>query len=683
MLCHWRFHFLMLILLFSGILPSYAVNTAITKEETVAVVDSIPNYRIGEVMVVESNKSSKKHSIALFQMLDRSAIGETNGLQVSDAVKFFSGVTVKDYGGIGGMKSVSVRSMGAHHTAVAYDGITISDCQTGQIDIGRYSLENVDLLSLNIGDGNDIFQPARMFASSGLLNIRTREPVFETGKRFNGKVGFKTGSFGLWNPDVLLEARLSDFFNLSVSAEALTTDGNYPFKLPYGDAPNAYTTEVRRNNDVNTYRLESTLFGRLKNGQQLEVKGYYYQSDRGLPGAVILYNPYSSQHLWDKNAFVQAHFQQDLSSKFVFQANGKYNWSNQRYLNPDFLGSAGREDYTYKQEELYMSSSLLFKALRSLSFSFSADGVVNKMASDMYQFASPSRYSALANVSAKYRQDWMVFTGSILSTSIREKAESGLAADDYQKFSPSFNLSVQPFDGKEFYLRTFYKESFRMPSFNDLYYSAVGNTKLKPENSKQWNVGCTYSFSLGQDFPRVQITGDVYHNRISDKIMAIPTKNIFVWSMVNLGKVDIQGVDWTVSASQGLGKGFKVSATVNHSYQRALDITTSSAKEYRNQIAYAPRIFGSARLALETPWLKMAYAMLYSGHRYVNGQNLAENDLPGYSDHSISVERGLTVFGLALNVRAEVLNLLAENYEIVRNFPMPGRSSRRGLKAYF
>ena len=650
-------------------------------ESSSASSDSLPVYHIGEVLIVKDMREVEMNSTSPFQLFDRKELKNVNSLQVSDAVKFFSGVTVKDFGGMGGMKTVSVRSMGAHHTAVAYDGITMTDCQTGQIDIGRYSLDQVDILSLNIGDGNTIFQPARMFASSGLLTIRTRRPVFEDGDSFHGKASFKACSFGLLNPSLLLEKKLSRLFDLSLSAESMRADGNYPYKLYYAD--DAYTKEIRSNNAVNTYRLESTLFGQFEKGQKLEVKAYYYQSDRGLPGAVILYNPYSSQQLWDRNFFTQVHYEQDFSSKIVFQVNGKYNRSYQRYLNPDYLGSTGEEDNSYHQDESYLSSSFLYQATGKLSFAFSADGALHHMQSDLYGFAEPYRYTVLADLYAKYLNDWMVMTTGILGTSVHEERASAEAAEDHQRLSPAFSLSVQPFPEEKLHFRMFGKESFRMPSFNDLYYSAIGNSRLKPENSQQMDLGLTYSVSLGKSLPELMMTVDGYHNMITDKIMAIPTKNIFIWSMVNLGKVDIKGLDLAISVTQSLGKDFSFSAGINHSYQWALDVTDATNKEYKNQIAYSPRIYGSGRFSIETPWINVAYAMLYSGHRYVTGQNLAENDLAGYTDHSVSAERAFKVCGQTLNLRAEVLNLLDKNYEIVRNFPMPGRSYRFGVKVEF
>jgi len=111
--------------------------------------DTARTYSIPEVTVAEAYHTREVRAMAPTQVFSKEELKSLNVLQVSDAVKHFAGVTVKDYGGIGGLKTVSLRSLGAEHTAVGYDGITISDCQTGQIDIGRFSLDNVDRLSLS------------------------------------------------------------------------------------------------------------------------------------------------------------------------------------------------------------------------------------------------------------------------------------------------------------------------------------------------------------------------------------------------------------------------------------------------------------------------------------------------------------------------------------------------------
>lgn len=642
--------------------------------------DSIPSYLIDEVTILGNTVNSNSKSSSPAQSMDAADLQETNSLMVSDAVKFFSGATVKDYGGMGGMKTLSVRNLGAQHTAVAYDGITLSDCQTGQIDIGRYSLDNVELLSLNIGDGNTIFQPARMFASSGLLSIRSRRPDFKNGKNYKAAIGLKYGSFGLINPDAIIEMKLSGNLAMNFSAEGLIVEGKYPFRLYYGDAQNAYTIEKRSNNDVNAIRLESTLFGNFKNQGKLEIKSYYYQSSRGLPGAVILYNPYASQHLWDKAGFIQGHYEQELTRNLSFQVNSKYNRSWQRYLNPDYLGSEGVEDHNYLQDEIYLSGTVMGKPLRGLSIALSTDWAVNTMKSTLYEFANPSRYTLLANLSAKYEYKLLVATAGLLGTSVNEETILSEPAHDLFKLSPSLNISIKPLAFLPLRVRFFYKESFRIPSFNDLYYSAVGNLNLKPENNKQFNLGLTGSFELHGSGTEINFSTDAYKNNITDKIMAMPTKNIFIWSMVNLGIVDITGLDIALDLKQKISDNYILTLGWNHSYQRALDITNPDAAEYKNQIAYAPRVYGSGRIGFSTPYGKLAFANIWSGHRYVTGHNIVENDLPGYSDQSVSYEKVFNPKKCSLRFRAEILNIMNMNYDIVRNFPMPGRSFRLGLK---
>lgn len=144
-------------------------------------VDTTKVYQIREVTVTEQYRNTEVRASAPLQILSSKQIEKLNTLQVSDAVKYFRG------NGEGLRRHWRTENRfgsqsGVAHTAVSYDGITLTDCQTGQIDVGRFSLDNVDMLSLNNGQSDNIFQPARMFASASLLNIRTLSPKFITTK---------------------------------------------------------------------------------------------------------------------------------------------------------------------------------------------------------------------------------------------------------------------------------------------------------------------------------------------------------------------------------------------------------------------------------------------------------------------------------------------------------------------
>ena len=68
------------------------------------------------------------------QILSGRLLQQLSTTSISDAARYFSGVLIKDYGGVGGLKTISVRSLGASNTGILYDGLPVSNTQTGQID---------------------------------------------------------------------------------------------------------------------------------------------------------------------------------------------------------------------------------------------------------------------------------------------------------------------------------------------------------------------------------------------------------------------------------------------------------------------------------------------------------------------------------------------------------------------
>ena len=645
-------------------------------------VDTARTYFIPEITVSDIYQTREVRSTAPLQIFSKDALKNLNALQVSDAVKHFAGVTVKDYGGIGGLKTISIRSLGAQHTAVGYDGITLTDCQTGQIDLGRFSLDNVDQLSLSNGQSDNIFQPARFFASAGILNIQTLTPRFEDGKHTNISASFKTGSWGLVNPSLLLEQRISRKWTVSANGEWMSSDGHYPYTLYYGNEEGDLSSrEKRKNTDVQTFRAEAGLYGNFSDKEQWRLNAYYFQSSRGLPNATTFYYTHSSQRLWDKNTFIQSQYKKEFNRQWVFQTSAKWNWSYQRYLDPDYKGSTGEIENSYYQQEYYLSGAVLYRLLNNLSFSLSSDGSINTMNANLNDFAHPTRYSWLTAFAGKYVNNWLTLSASALATVIYEQADKGGSAGNHRKLSPYVSASFKPFDKEEFRIRIFYKDIFRLPSFNDLYYGETGNNKLKPENARQYNIGLTYSKDVCPFLPYLSATVDAYYNKITDKIIAYPTKNLAVWSMRNLGSVEIKGIDVTGNVSLQPCEKFRINLSGNYTYQRALDVTNSDpaseeGRTYKHQIAYTPRVSSSGQVGIETFWVNLSYSFLLSGKRYAVGQNIAANRLDSYSDHSISASRDFRIKKVTTSLSVEMLNIMNKNYEIVKSFPMPGRSVR-------
>ncbi|MDO4224754.1 MAG: Plug domain-containing protein, partial [Bergeyella zoohelcum] len=97
------------------------------------------------------------------QKLSGKELQNINSLSVADAVRYFSGVQIKDYGGVGGLKTINIRGMGTQNVGVFYDGIQLGNAQNGTIDLGKFSLENMESVSVYNGQKSEILQSAKDF----------------------------------------------------------------------------------------------------------------------------------------------------------------------------------------------------------------------------------------------------------------------------------------------------------------------------------------------------------------------------------------------------------------------------------------------------------------------------------------------------------------------------------------
>ena len=669
-----------------------------TKSDIIEKIDTTTlNDNLEEVVVVSNHKGKEGRATAPLQILTDETLKGLNAIQVSDAVKHFSGVMVKDYGGIGGLKTVSVRSLGASHTAVSYDGIAVSDAQNGQIDISRFSLDNVDMVSLSNGQSDQIFQPARQYASAAVLNITTMAPRFDM-CAVNGKVMLRGGSFGLINPSLYVAGKLNKYLSMTASGEWMSAHGRYPYVMHYGNTSHktppppsctppktggeykgdSTSIEIRQNTDVENLRTEMALYG-SDSVQSGYIKGYYYQSERGLPGATIFYNTlnFSSQRIWDRSAFVQGHYERNFNNIVALQLNAKYNYTFTHYLDPMYLGSEGKDENRYTQNEYYVSGSVVYRPTGGLSFNLSQDGVINTLNTDLENFTSPTRYTSLTAIAGKYVNNWVMATASVLITAMKDMMEDGSKEQERFKASPYISIAFKPFKNVDFRVRTFYKNIVRLPTFNDLYYGKVGNRDLLPETTNQYNVGLTFQHSITEYLPLLALSCDVYHNDVRNKIVAYPTKNIYTWTMLNYGRVSITGLDFTGDLEVAPHPDLTITLGATYTYNRALNVTNPTDRDYRHQIPYTPRISGSGKAGIKTPWFSINYSLVWSGHRYAVNQNYKENRVEGYFDHSLSASHEFEIKNKhKIGVNIECLNLTNVNYCVVRYFPMPGRSWR-------
>lgn len=625
--------------------------------------------RLDEVVVTA--KALSKEVIPV-QQLAGAQLQRLGAHSVADAIRYFSGVQIKDYGGVGGLKTVNIRSMGTNHVGVFYDGIELGNAQNGTVDLGRFSLDNMEAVTLYNGQKSALLQPAKDFASAGSIYLQSRTPRFAAGERQHVKSTFKTGSFGVVNPSIVWDRRLNERISSSVSAEYMYTTGRYKFTYRVEDSYD--TTAVRRNGDVTAVRLEGGLFGSIKGGYW-RAKTYLYRSERGYPGAVVKNKFSHEDRQWDTNVFAQGSFRKEFSPRYSLLINAKYAYDYLHYLaDPRRDEALMYVNNRYYQHETYVSVANQYALLPVWDVSFSADYQFNLLDADLTDFVYPRRHTQLLAVATALRFPSVKMHASLLGTLVQDHVRSeAQGADNRAEWTPTVVVSYRPFSALDLNLRAFYKRIFRMPTLNDLYYTFIGNVELEPEYTNQYNLGLTYAKEWGDRWlRRLEVQADVYYNEVENKIVAMPTSNFFRWTMVNLGKVEIRGIDLALQTAWQWGKNWYLAGRVNYTYQKAEDFTDPTDAYYGGQIPYIPWHSGSAVLNLNWREWEMNYSFIYTGERYSSRANIPVNYvLPWYtSDFSVSRTQHWGKGDVKLTL--EVNNLFNQQYEVVICYPMPG-----------
>lgn len=656
------------------------------------------------IQEVEVTAQRKTTAVMPVQRLSGEKLQQLSVQNVADALRYFSGVQVKDYGGVGGIKTVDIRSMGSHHLGVFYDGIEIGNAQNGTVDLGKFSIDNLEEISLYNGQKSELLQSAKDYGSAGTLYLRTRRPVFKAGKPYNIQVGMKAGTFGLANPSVLYEHQLTENLHLSANAEYTYATGRYHFRIHKLNPDRSVawdTVGIRQNGDVQAFRAEAGLFGYLPRGKW-HVKGYYYQSEKGIPRAIIRNVWTSSQRQWDRNSFLQGSYQDewDLGARRIGEGHrtlkwlmsGKYSNDYMRYLNPDT--TLMYIDNQFTQHEVYLTGSLQYDIFSWWGVSLSGDYQFNSLYSNMVHFPYPRRHTGLVAAATAWHYKWIRAQASVLSSSVKDEIRRSTqraqhAAERLQRFTPAVFLSYQPYLKEELYMRAFYKKVFRMPTFNDLYYTDIGNISLKPEDATQYDAGVEYTKSIAFRSSlrslQLHVKTDGYFNQVNNKIVAIPKGNSqYRWQMMNLGYVEITGVDVNTGLTLGFAHDVRWDIQLTYTYQRAKDLTDpKDPLTYGGQIAYIPRHSGSVTSCIAWNDWSLNYSFIYVGERYHNSANIAMNYEPSWYTHDLALSKRFRFRTWDLSTSVEVNNLLNQQYDIILNYPMPGLNGKVVLKATF
>lgn len=588
---------------------------------------------------------TEKRELTPHQIITRQQIDALASNSVADALKYLSGVQIKDYGGLGGQKTVNVRSLGSQHVGIYLDGVRITNAQNGTVDLGKYALSTLESVSLYNANKSDVLMTSSEYASASTVYLRTRHPD-HTGIRG----AYSYGSFNTHKADLNLALKGIGF----IDANFTHSNGDYPFryKNEYED-----TTGRRKNADITMFRIEACGFY-----QGLELHAYYFNSARGLPGGVVrrLSDKYTDiGREWDSNFFTQLTYQNRFG-RFGVRGIAKYADDHLHY-NSDYPENiAVHANNRYHQQDAYLAGAGSY-SLGDFDFSVSSDLRWSDLATDVKNYHYVYRLDSKTSLSAFYHINGFNFTASGLYTYIADHTQG--------KAKPLSRLTWNVLGSYSFNTGLsfccFYKSVFRAPTLNDLYYTLVGNRNLRPEYTRQLDIGVTYASSF------INVQADWYYNHVKDRIVCLPLKGSYQWTMLNYGYTRCMGVDLTVNLNYR-GHSLLLTGTFQDDRNR----TDPTEDAYNDYIAYSPKWSFTGVYTFTWRGLYASLSHMFVGKRYWTAENAIEPPLSAYN--CTDIKAGYKYKWITLE--AECQDLFDVRYELIQRWPMPGRRFMVTLK---
>ena len=597
-----------------------------------------------------------------------------------EAIRRFSGVQIRDYGGVGGLKTVNVRSLGSEHTGVFIDGIQVDNAQNMQVDLGRFGLEDLAGVSLFAGQKTSPLQCAKEYSSASSLYLETAAPSFKVGYKDNWRVGVGAGSFGTISPKATWEHIFRNGTSLRLGGEGVGSNGRYRFhvkdfrQFPDGSLAGYDTTMVRQNCDLRSARVEGGLFSPSSSPASWSLRTYFYGSVRGLPGPVYKKAgeyPLSEDRQSDRDAFLQGRYVRPLGETWTVSGRVKLSFSHLEYVDfPELRPDLQPARFNYRNHSAYASGAAMARIGNILRLNLAQDLQYDYLDSDMRDFAYPGRLSSWSALSAMAGTGHLDLSATLLYLLVRDSFLSGGDRKSALRNVLMPSLVVKWRISDSFVLDGFAKRSYRMPTFNDLYYTTVGSKTLDPEDALQFNLGASWMI-VNSDLQRLSLKADIYRNQLKNKIIAVPTSNQFRWSMYNLGKVAVLGSDVTADYVRKIGKG-SVGTVVRYTFQQSRDQSDPNALTWNGQIPYIPLHSGSANLFGELDGWRLDVTAFATGERFTTSANLPAYRLAPWTTLDAALSKDLSLRSGGLRLKLCLNNLLNEQYEIVDNYPMPG-----------
>lgn len=585
--------------------------------------------------------------------IDSSEIDLYNYSNIARLLNNRSSIFIKSYGP-GMLATPSLRGSSASQTAIIWNGFNIQSPMHGQNDFSIIPVFISDKIEVQHGSTGAIWGSG---AVGGAININNT-PIF------NGKISLESetdaNSIENFNQQFLIKGS-----NKKIAATLRLFNKNANNSFNYYATGETDSVLTRKHAKLEQKGIMNELYYKSDLNYFINLRWWYQDNKRNIPPS--LYQSHSGAYQDDETLRITTEIKKAFTKGVI---NSQFAFFDENIF---FVDSAGIESLskakTWIQELDYKH---VFNNNHNIVIGVN-NNIVTAAADNYASDKSLQRIAAFSSWKWHNRKKSLHIFSSIRQEWQENTDIPFIPAAGFQ-YSFTKNLFVKGNSGK----------SFRMPSFNDLYWVPGGNPNLEPESG--WNQDISFQYFkyfknkdnnnfIDINKVNIEITG--FHRIIDNWIIWLPQSGI--WTPQNVMKVKSMGVETYLSLNFNIG-------VVNNNLKIFYDYISSENEKQKSpndasvgkQLIYVPKHNARTVFSGNYKSLSIYYEHYYAGKRYTTSDNTEWLD--AYQTANIGIRYTFPVKEIFITSGIDAINLWNESYMVVSSNPMPLRYFRATIK---
>ncbi len=555
--------------------------------------------------------------------------------------------------GANGLALPSIRGTGSSHTALLWNGINLQSPLNGSADLSLLTINSSDQLNIVKGGSTTQFGNGAIGGAIQVANIAEYE------KGFSLITTQEVGSFGNYYSK----------YGLQFSTNILSFRGAYFQRTLENDYTftNLHTLqraqEVRENSRLEQYGVTGQVEYRVSDENVVGARLWIQSNDFEIPSPVFS-TPIISNQLDETSRYMaywtlgKPAYSVSLKTAYLTHLTDYENENTGQASASKFQSSVNKlefERYLKGENQLIIGLNHRFDGTNSNTHE-----------------GSPKR-----NTFSAYGSYLLSFESLNLDLGVRQE----IFDDSASPFLPTVGIKYEVLPSLS--LKGSASRNYRIPTFNDLYWNGAGgegNPDLLPESS--------YNFELGivLDRPSVfNFRSTAYRYDVDNWIQWRPDE-FSSWTPDNIKNVISKGIDSRLEVIAYESAELNIKSQLSHLWSVVTNKEVSSLgnqKEVGKQLTYTPIHSGSVVMIVDSKMINAVVAWNYVGKQFTEGENLSVRALDAYSTLNITLSKRIAIAKHNISFKGSLNNLLDEQYENRRGYPMYGRNFLIGITAKF